>query len=58
MKKRYILNVNSYIKIYDITYNEYNAILDVLDFLDIEDYTFTDLDNYPIYETIEEREEK
>lgn len=56
MKKRYILNVNSYIKIYDITYNEYNAILDVLDFLDIEDYTFTDLDNYPIYETIEERE--
>ena len=57
MKKRYILNVNSYIKIYDITYNEYNAILDVLDFLDIEDYTFTDLDNYPIYETIEERED-
>lgn len=57
MKKRYILNVNSYIKIYDITYNEYNAILDVLDFLDIEDYTFTDLNNYPIYETIEERED-
>ena len=57
MKKRYILNVDSYIKIYDITYNEYNAILDVLDFLDIEDYTFTDLDNYPIYETIEERED-